>query len=327
MGLSATPIYNYGEEIHSVLDVLSPGTLGSKGEFMTEWGTASQLLRDPAAFGTYARSAGLMLRRTRAEVGRELPAVSRIPHHVEADTKALDDVAESVAELAKIILGEGETEKGQKRHASEEISWKLRQATGIGKAPYVAEFVRLLVESGEKVVLYGWHREVYRIWQERLRDLNPVLYTGTESIAQKEQSKREFVEWANRRVLIISLRAGAGLDGLQQVCRTVVFGELDWSPGVFEQCIGRVARDGQKDPVAAYFLVSDHGADPVMADVLELKEQQAAGIRDPDAPLVEQLQVDPQRIKRLAVDYLTRRGLPLPTPTPKPPPAEEAAAQ
>jgi hypothetical protein len=47
----------------------------------------------------------------------------------------------------------------------------LRQATGIAKAPFVADFVRLLVESGEKVLLYGWHREVYSIWRDKLKDL------------------------------------------------------------------------------------------------------------------------------------------------------------
>ena len=34
----------------------------------------------------------------------------------------------------------------------------LRQATGIAKAAFVADFVRLLVESGEKVVLFSRYR-------------------------------------------------------------------------------------------------------------------------------------------------------------------------
>jgi SNF2 family DNA or RNA helicase len=105
----------------------------------------------------------------------------------------------------------------------------------------------------------------------------------------------------------MSLRAGAGLDGLQSACRTVVFGELDWSPGVHEQCIGRVARDGQKDPVAAYFLIAEMGSDPVIADVLGVKTAQIEGIRDPDAALVEQ-QIDPDKVKRLAEAFLEQRA-------------------
>jgi hypothetical protein len=57
----------------------------------------------------------------------------------------------------------------------------MRQATGIAKAPYVAEFVRLLLDSEQKVLLFGWHREVYNIWLHALREFKPLLYTGTES--------------------------------------------------------------------------------------------------------------------------------------------------
>ena len=37
LGLSATPIYNYGSESYSVLDVLHPGALGDRDEFHREW--------------------------------------------------------------------------------------------------------------------------------------------------------------------------------------------------------------------------------------------------------------------------------------------------
>jgi SNF2 family DNA or RNA helicase len=252
-----------------------------------------------------------MLRRTRTDVGRELPALSRSIHHIDADTDALDKIGKSAAELARIILQQGETKRGQKMSASEELSNILRQATGIAKAPYVAEFVRLLVESGEKVVLYGWHRTVYDIWLDRLKDLNPVMYTGSESVTQKEAAKAAFISGASQ-ILIISLRSGAGLDGLQQVCRTVVFGELDWSPGVHEQCVGRIYRDGQPDPVLAYYLLAEAGSDPIVADVLNLKKSQIDGVRDPEADLIETLEVEEGHIKRLAESFLRDRGIPLP---------------
>jgi len=99
----------------------------------------------------------------------------------------------------------------------------------------------------------------------------------------------------------------AGVDGLQEVCRTVVFGELDWSPGVHEQCIGRIHRDGQKEPVAAYFLVAEDGADPVMAEVLGLKRSQIEGLRDPNLDLIEKLETDGGHIRKLAEEFLKRR--------------------
>ena len=316
-GLSATPIYNYGGEVFSVVNALRPDALGTYDEFMREWcsgwGYGHQAgdkpkIRDPKAFGAYARSTGIMLRRTRSEVGRELPALSRAIQYVDADTDALDRVGASAAELARIILKQGETKRGEKMFASGEFDTILRQATGVAKAPYVADFVRLLVESGERVVLYGWHRSVYDIWVDRLKDLNPVLYTGSETPKQKDEAKRKFID-GESQILIISLRAGAGIDGLQHVCRTVVFGELDWSPGVMLQDIGRVYRDGQPHPVMAYFLVSEEGSDPVIVDVLGLKRAQSDGILDPGLDLVEELQVDENHVRRLAETFLRKKGL------------------
>lgn len=309
IGLSATPIYNYGGEMFHVLDCIKPGVLGTREEFSREWCTGVEdklSFKDPRAFGTYLRDAGLMLRRTRVDVGRELPSLTRDIHTVEADTRVLDEVEDKAAELARIILAQGGVKPEDRLQASGELSWRLRQATGISKAPFVAEFVRMLVENGERVLLYGWHHEVYSIWRERLKEYSPAIFTGQESPTQKEAEAQRFKS-GQTPILIMSLRAGAGLDGLQHCCRTVVFGELDWSPGVHEQACGRVHRDGQTDPVMAYFLVSDSGSDPVVADVLGIKRDQMEGIRDPQASLMERLETDENRVRRLAESFLKNR--------------------
>lgn len=307
LGLSATPIYNYGGEFYNVLNTLCPGRLGTRDEFMREWcswGSDDKArIKDPKAFGEYLRDSGLMLRRTRKEVKREIPAVSKFYHTIDADTEALDRVSDRVAELARLILREEKGQRGEKFKASEEMNALLRQATGIAKAPFVAEFVKLLVESGEKVVLYGWHHAVYKIWLDMLKDYKPVLYTGEQSPMQKEKAKQSFVK-GDSKVLVISLRSGAGLDGLQHVARTVVFGEIDWSPGIHEQCVGRVARDGQEEPVMAYFLISEVGCDPIMIQVNGMKREQIEGVRNPNAPLFEKIQRESDHMKKLAANYL-----------------------
>ncbi len=102
----------------------------------------------------------------------------------------------------------------------------------------------------------------------------------------------------------MSLRSGAGLDGLQARCCTGVFGELDWSPGVHQQCEGRLLRSGQTKPVFTYYVAANSGADPVMIDVLGVKRGQLEGVRDPDGDAVVRTQPDPDRIKELARGYL-----------------------
>lgn len=315
MGLTATPIYNYGAEFYHVVNPLLPGCLGSYDEFLREWCISApgekSMLRDAELFGAYLRREGIMLRRTRSEVGRELPACSKIPHEIEADRRVLEQITGNAIALAKTILAANESYRGEKMHAAGEFDLLVRQATGVAKAPYVAEFVRLLLESGEQVVMFGWHREVYGIWREKLAEFNPTMYTGSESPAQKKASKEAFLS-GESRVMFMSLRAGAGLDGLQRVCRTVVFGELDWSPGVHEQCIGRVHRDEQESPVMAYFLISDEGSDPIVSDVLGVKREQIEGVRNPGDNLVERRDIGENQLRALAKRFLEDNGVKLP---------------
>ena len=309
LGMSGTPIYNWGGEMWNVLNVIQPDALGSRHEFLREWCTGNDdkaSLTDPKAFGTYLRENFIMLRRTRTDVGRELPPLSKIIQNVEADNAALDDIEGSAAELARIILSKENLEGWDRLRAHEQFNALLRQATGVAKAPYVADFVRLLVEADEEpVVLFGWHRAVYDLWLTKLKDLNPLMFTGSETAAQKMESRSKFLE-GESKLLIMSLRAGAGLDGLQKVCRTTVIGELDWSPGVHEQNVGRIFRDGQKDPVTAYFMVTDSGSDPMVAETLGLKREQVEGIRDPHHEMLEELESDQDRVKKMAARYLEK---------------------
>lgn len=310
IGLSGTPIYNYGGEMFNVVQALRPDSLGSYDEYLKEWCQSvdfrgNSRINNPAAFGTYLRDQGIMLRRTRSDVGRELPPLTRTVQHIDSDLEHLNKVETDATELARIILSDNPLGRGDKFRASEELSILLRQATGIAKAPYVAEFVKLIAETESKIVLYGWHREVYELWLEQLKELAPVMFTGSESPKQKRASKKAFCE-GDAKVMIISLRAGAGLDGLQERCQTVIFGELDWSPGVHSQCEARIFRDGQKEPVFAYYLVTDSGSDPVVADVLGLKKVQAEGVLNPQRELLEKLETDPNHIKKLAETYLRK---------------------
>lgn len=320
---TATPIYNYGVEIFNVIDVIAPDQLGTRKEFLDEWcGGVSGDMREsdinkarvtnPAALGTYLRESGLMIRRTRKDVGREIPALTIVKHAVECDPASIYKATQDVAELAKRVLNRIGTPLERMQSAGE-LDYRLRLATGIAKAGAVADFVRLLVDAGEKVVLFGWHHAVYEIWCDAFdrpgAEIPFALFTGKESDAQKDAARKKFVE-GDAKVLIMSLRAGAGLDGLQFVCRTVVIGELDWSPGVLHQDFGRVHRDGQTEPVMGYVLVADEGSDPVISDVLGIKEAQAAGIRDPETAEEAVLTgASDDHIRKLAESVLKRRGV------------------
>src|ERR1043165_5129308 len=62
---------------------------------------------------------------------------------------------------------------------------------------------------------------------------------------------------------------------------TRVDGELDWSPQVHKQCIGRLNRDAQESPVTAVYLHAAGGSDPVILQTLGVKRAQSEGIINP----------------------------------------------
>lgn len=307
LGLSGTPIYNYGEEIWRICDFLEEGCLGEWWDFCREWCTpgpgGKMLVKEPEALGTFLKESHLALRRTRRDVGHERQFANTIIHTIDCDEAPLENEAAAMAALARQVLSGGFVASGQ---AAREFDMRMRHATGVAKARHVAAFVKILLEAKQPVLLCGWHRDVYDIWMQDLAAFNPQLYTGSETPKQKARTVELFTSGASN-CMIMSLRSGVGLDGLQQRCRTIVFGELDWSGKVHEQCVARLDRPGQEHQVDAIYLVTDQGSDPAVMGVIGVKNSQAQGIVDPLSAPAEQ-KSDATRIRQLAELYLQGRS-------------------
>ncbi|WP_321820824.1 MULTISPECIES: DEAD/DEAH box helicase [unclassified Burkholderia] len=303
LGLTATPIMNYGVEMWRVMQFIDDMVLGSYEDFVREYVDGNGHIEDPKALGTFLREQHVMLRRLKSDVGQQLPKVSRIVETVDYDAKVVESIESLARQLAIKATTGNFLARGQ---AARELDIMVRQATGVAKAKAVAQFVRILVEAGEPVLLLGWHRAVYDVWLEELKDFQPAMYTGTESPARKHAELQRFKD-GETPLLIMSLRSGAGVDEIQHRCSIAVFGELDWSPGIHQQVIWRLDREGQQNPVMAFFLVSEEGSDPPMMDVLGIKASEARQIVDPHLG-VQAVEADKSNMHRLVERYLARVG-------------------
>src|SRR5690606_29152643 len=140
----------------------------------------------------------------------------------------------------------------------------------------------------------------YDIWLKELEQYNPVMFTGSETTAQKDANKVRFIEDPDCKVLILSLLSGAGVDGWQYVCANMVFGELDWSPHVMDQLTHRIKRPGQTRHCRAFYLTVADGADPFMMSVLNVKRSQHEGLvegRADEAHVLEGATFDAERVR------------------------------
>jgi hypothetical protein len=61
--------------------------------------------------------------------------------------------------------------------------------------------------------------------------------------------------------------------------------------------------------VTAFYLLSDAGADPIMAKICGLKSEEAFRVLNPEADntKLDNLQIEGERIKKLAEAFLSRR--------------------
>lgn len=281
IGLSGTPIYNNGGEIWNVINIIDFHFLGDWESFSREWcyGYNSAVVAKPELLGSYLRREGIMLRRLKGDVLKELAPKRRLVQEIDWDDSTYRELMKPVARQLSLLRQT--SDPAQRTIIEDAICQRQRQATGIAKAPFVAAFVRALVEGGEKVLLMAHHHAVMDLYKEELKSLHPQFITGRESDQQKERAADAFMS-GKTDLLCISLRSASGLNLQRASC--VVFGELDWSPAVHSQAEDRAHRIGQQDSLLCYYLVSPRGSDRDMQDALGLKVSQFVSLMGDETP-------------------------------------------
>ena len=305
VGLSGTPIYNRGAEIWNVVNILDFHFLGDYESFTREWcyGYGNQIVAKPDLLGQKLRDEGMMLRRTKQEVLKELPPKRRLVMEIDSDDSVYKKLMQPVWETLRQLKNSRDADASQRALWEMAVETGERQATGIAKAPYVAQFVRALLDAGERVLLFAHHHEVMDCYRRELKAFSPAFITGKETPAMKERSVERFMT-GRTDLCCISLRAAAGLNLQRASC--VVFGELDWSPAVHSQAEDRAHRMGQTDSILCYYLVSKGGSDQDMQDALGLKVSQFVALMG-DAPQSQADALGSAQEARLYVERLVSR--------------------
>jgi len=254
VGLSGTPIYNRGDELWPILHAIKPDLLGKFAEFSREWlyplSHGRYAMVRPKDFGELlARE--VMLRRTKSDVGADLPAKLRHHQAVDIDGAQYDKHMREIA--AQYYSDDGELSIPERNARSMAALSRERHATGLLKVPALAEWLQTLLDadSTRKVVLFAHHQGAIHGYTQKLAAYNPMPLTGHQDNAERAEAVAEFRD-GDSRILLASLRvAGLGLN--LQCANTVVFAEFDWSPAVHLQAEDRCHRIGQSRDVTAYY--------------------------------------------------------------------------
>ncbi|KEG09841.1 putative DNA helicase [Trypanosoma grayi] len=227
------------------------------------------------------------IRRTKVELGNELPSKSRQLLYVYVTPKERKALEKGVAALRKSLKdGGGLSADGNAASAEYSSSPRagsaldLKSATARAKVAAVQDYVRSIaeqiVESGQKVIFFAHHRcmmEAIRGTVEKVHPAEPldfIYIVGDTPAAQRDELIRHFQTQARCHVAILSMQA-CGV-GHNLTCATmVVFAELDWNPSTHLQCEDRVHRMGQVSTCVIKYLLAEGTSDSVIWPMLQTK--------------------------------------------------------
>lgn len=113
--------------------------------------------------------------------------------------------------------------------------------------------------DGEKLIIVANYQMSNRKVLQHLAKYNAVAIYGEISPKAKDAAKDRFINDPTCRAMTIHPKAaGFGVDGLQFVCSNMLFIELPGIAKDFHQTVGRLDRDGQKNPVNVMLAVANN---------------------------------------------------------------------
>lgn len=135
------------------------------------------------------------------------------------------------------------------------------------KLPYACAYVQKLLDTGEKVVVFAWHRTVIEGLIKHFQKYNPVFAYG----GKKSKNLSLTFETDDSCRLFIGQIKSAGAGITLTKARVAVFVEMDFTPGVMAQAEDRIHRIGQTKQCNIVYLTMPNTIDGKLANTLVRK--------------------------------------------------------
>jgi SWI/SNF-related matrix-associated actin-dependent regulator of chromatin subfamily A-like protein 1 len=176
----------------------------------------------------------------------------------------------------------------------------LRQLAARAKMPAALQWARDFQRGGEKLSIWGWHREVVDGAADALQ---AVKISGGMPDAVRQQSVDLFQSNPHIKTIACQITA-AGVGLTLTAGSTALFVEQGWNPGTMDQALDRHHRLGQTDTVFGYVAIIPDTVDAMMWELIATKRVEVDAATDGIAAEGMESSV----MQNLLVD-LTRRGL------------------
>ena len=279
--LSGTPIENHLGELWSIFQIVLPGLLPSKKEFM-------KLPADRVA--QFIKP--FVMRRKKEEVLTELPDLIEVVYknELEDQQKAiyLAQLQQMRDRLAQV------TDQEFQRSRVEILSglMRLRQICDTpalfmddyqgasGKLDSLRDLLLQVADGGHRVLIFSQFKGMLEKIEQELPDLGLTSFkiTGSTPAHDRQEMTKAFNQ-GERDAFLISLKAGGvglNLTGAD----TVILVDLWWNPAVEAQAIGRAHRMGQEQMVEVYRLITKGTIEEKIQELQEQKKHLVSQVLD-----------------------------------------------
>ena len=279
--LSGTPIENHLGELWSIFQIVLPGLLPSKKEFM-------KLPADRVA--QFIKP--FVMRRKKEEVLTELPDLIEVVYknELEDQQKAiyLAQLQQMRDRLAQV------TDQEFQRSRVEILSglMRLRQICDTpalfiddyqgasGKLDSLRDLLLQVADGGHRVLIFSQFKGMLEKIEQELPnlDLTSFKITGSTPAHDRQEMTKAFNQ-GERDAFLISLKAGGvglNLTGAD----TVILVDLWWNPAVEAQAIGRAHRMGQEQKVEVYRLITKGTIEEKIQELQEQKKHLVSQVLD-----------------------------------------------
>ena len=296
IAMSGTPVENRLLEFWSIMDFCNRGFLGSAKSFHTEFEFPIQERNNKHRAELFKKiTAPFLLRRVKTDKN----IIADLPEKLEQDEWATlspeqeklyqatfnsymtnienfelenpEEKFERSAEVLKLIIAL----KQICNHPAQYLKDGNFDTSLSGKMELFLDIVEAILDTDEKVLVFTQFTEMGEILQKVLKKklkTEALFYHGALSVSAREKVIAEFESLLEKRILILSLKAGG--TGLNLTCASqVIHYDLWWNPAVEAQATDRAYRIGQNRRVVVHRLITKDTFEEKINAIIESKKK------------------------------------------------------
>lgn len=140
---------------------------------------------------------------------------------------------------------------------------KLKRLAMDGKIAGCIEWITDFLESGEKLIVFAWHRDTV---EAIANHFSAPMIRGDTRLEDRDAAVWDFQNDPTVRLIVCNIQAG-GVSITLTAASNVCFVELPWNSSALLQAEDRAHRLGQRDSVSCYYLIDE---DTIEGEVWDL---------------------------------------------------------